>query len=618
MSASLEETFLPVLPVVDGKPRLDMGSVLIESTLLETPIGAVFLGQHTGLGAPVVARVLHPRMKAQLKDFQRFADESRRLGQIRHSNIAGVLNVGEYLDYHYMIMEYVSGVPMSERLAQRHMSEAQALALLIPIAEGLVEFWRQGFVHRGVCPHMIHIQSDGTPKLNLSLLRRNYRDPQLVSFLEPSHAPYWSPEEVRGQPVDATSDMWSFGATLYHAVTGKTPYPTEHSSLGTLATMMINDPVDPRDANPDIREATRELLLKLLARKTDDRFMSAEAFLSALRSVQSQISGKALHDQTLLMPETPKPGTPRPHRNGDIKISGVGEVIGNCRIIKKLGAGAFGVVYLGRHRVLEIDVAVKVLPMESAYRDPSFVEMFMREARTAARIRHPNVIGIFEAGEHEGQHFIIMELASGGTVAERMFYHGGKLPVHDAEQILLQAARGLSAAQRLNIIHRDIKPDNLMFSADGEVKIADLGLAKRFIPAGATGTIRASLAADQLSMKNDPGMMAGTPAYMAPEIAVEPEKADSRADLYSLGVTAYQMLTGQLPFEGKTPMETIMKHVLDTPVPPKEIEPAVPHDLELIVLKLLQKKPEHRFQTADDLVRELEFLHTPGGMMATL
>jgi serine/threonine-protein kinase len=215
------------------------------------------------------------------------------------------------------------------------------------------------------------------------------------------------------------------------------------------------------------------------------------------------------------------------------------------------------------------------------------------------------------------QHYIIMELAPGGTVLEKMLAYGGKLPASMVQRIMLESARGLAAAAQLNIIHRDIKPENLMFSADGEVKIADLGLAKRLIPSNVTGTIRASLAADQLSLKDEPGMLAGTPAYMAPEIAAQPDAVDTRADLYSLGITAFHMVTGRLPFIGKTPMEVIMKHVLDAPVDPREIESSVPKDLAEIILRLTQKRPEQRFQSAAELVKALDYLMIAEGLMAT-
>ncbi len=611
-TTTVEESLYQKLTKVDGKPQLALSSVLIESKLYESPLGVVFLGKHQGLNVPVVVRVMHPRVRSLLKDYNKFKEESRRLSTIRHANIVGLLDLGEFEGHHFLVLEYAEGVPLLERIKDRPLTEAQALGLLIPVAEGLAELWKNGLVHRGVSPSIIFIGRDGGAKLDLTPLRRNYTDPQFKASLAANHAPYWSPEEIRNQPIDPSSDMWSFGATLYHAVTGKLPFP-QSSGVGQ-ASMMLGDPVPPREANPLLHEGMSQVLQKLLSKNFEDRFLSAEAFLSSLHSIQNQISGTGIHEPTIMVADVNmRDGS----RKKDLPHLGVADVVGNCKIVRKLGSGAFGVVYLGRHKVLDMDVAVKLLPLESAYRDPTFVEMFLREARTAARIRHRNVIGIFEAGVQNGQHYIIMELAPGGTVLERMILYGGKLAPSMVQRILLEAARGLAAAAQLNIIHRDIKPDNLMFSADGEVKIADLGLAKRLVPPNVTETIRASLAADQLSMRNDPGMLAGTPAYMAPEIAADPEHVDTRADLYSLGVTGFHMLTGRLPFDGKTPMEVIMKHVLDDRVPVNEVDPAIPKDLSDIVFKLMQKRPEHRYQSAADLVKALEYLNVSEGLMST-
>ena len=612
MVQALDDTFLPTLPRVHGKPLLSLGSVSLDSKLYESPFSVGYLGTHQGLNIPVVVRMLHPRMKSMLKDFNKFVDETRRLSLIRHANIVGVLDVGEYENIHFVVQEYAAGVPLAERINLRPLGEAHALALLIPVAEGLAEFWRNGLVHRGVSPHIIHIAHDGSAKMDLTALRRNYTDPQFKAHLAPNHAPYWSPEELRNQPVDPSSDMWSFGATLYHAVTGRTPFPLTEGA--GQASMLLGDPVPPRQVVPELHETLDQVLLKLLSKKFEDRFLSAEAFLTSLKSIQNQISGKGISDRTIMVADINRPGT------SEIKPPpqlGIADVVGNCRIVRKLGSGAFGVVYLGRHKVLDIDVAVKVLPVESAYRDPSFVDMFLREARTAARIRHRNVVGIYEAGVQDGQHYIIMELASGGTVLERMMLYGGKLAPSMVQRILLEAARGLAAAEKLSIIHRDIKPDNLMFSADGELKIADLGLAKRLIPPNVTETIRASLAADQLSMKNDPGMLAGTPAYMAPEIAAQPDLVDTRADLYSLGCTGFHMLTGKLPYDGKSPMEVIMKHVLEEPVSVRSLDVNISADLSDIILKLMQKRPEQRYQSAEELVKALEYLNISEGLMST-
>lgn len=587
---SLEETFLNSLLSMNGKPALPINAITIESMLVETPVGNVYLGTHTGLGVPVVVRVLHPCARAQMESFENFKQQIRLMGQIRHTNLACVFDVGDHEGHAYLVLEYVAGVPLSERMDNRPMAEAQALKLLLPIAEALCEMWRRNVLHRSVSPRFIYVAADGTPKMDFGTSSEQV----LKEATEEGVGPYWSPEMIRNDPViDARSDMWSFGATLYHMVTGSLPFPGERISDIHLR-VLTKPPVDPKTANPGLHDAMRSLLLQLLEKEPAKRFPTPEKFLTALRSVDHQISHASIHEPTVVLSDSKAPAGPFSR----LKL-GVGDVLGHCLLEKEVGSGAFGVVYLARHTVLDIPVAVKILPKDLAQRDPSYISLFLREARTAARIRHTNVIGIFEAGNQDGQHYLIMEYAPGGTVLDRMEQLGGRLPVTEGAKILLHAARGLAAAEALQIVHRDIKPENLMFGAHGELKIADMGLAKRLLPA--QGSIRESLVADQLSMNKGSNDIVGTPAYMAPEIALTPEKVDTRADLYSLGCTAYHMLTGELPFTGKTSIETIMKHVHDAPTPPRFYVGTIPHDLQDVVMKLMAKNPDERYQGAAEL-----------------
>jgi len=576
-----------------------IGSVKIESRLHECSNGASFLGRHEGLDLPVVVRFLPREIRADAARYKKITRELQRLGRIRNPHLAGILDRGEHDGYPYVVTEFVEGIPLSDRIEQQRLSEAEAFSLLLPVAEALAELWANGFVYRNLSPYVIQIQSSGSAKLDLTLLSCAHMDVKYKKYLTECLAPYWSPEERRGGPVDLSADMWSFGATLYEALTGKQVPEPSAQSASTRRT------ADPKALVASLHEGTRELVMKLLDPEPENRFMSGDAFLIALKSVQATITSPVrmiaptplYSDETQALPALRKPFD-------------VGDVIGNARLIKRLAAGAFGVVYQARHLALDVDVAVKLLPVESGLRDPSMIEMFLREARTAARIRHKNVIGMYEAGEQDGQHYLIMEFAPGGTVAERLFTHGGKLPLDEALHVIESTARGLAAAQELNIVHRDIKPQNLMYDRDGEVKIADLGLAKRLLPKDSRGTVRSSLAADQITMQFEAGTIFGTPGYIAPEMAVEPQNVDTRADLYSLGVTAYQLLTGKLPFEGKSAMELMMKHVLEIPEEPRVLDAAIPEDVNAIVMKMMAKRPEQRYQSARDVLQDLEALQT--------
>jgi serine/threonine protein kinase len=563
-----------------------IGSVKVESRLHECTMGASFLGRHEGLDLPVLLRFLPRAVRADSVRYQKIVGELRRLVRVRNPHLAAVIDLGEHNGFPYIVTEFVEGVPLSERIAQSRLSEAQAFALLMPVAEALTELWRHDFVYRNVSPHVIQIQSNGNAKLDLTLLSGAHMDVQFKHYLTPRLAPYWSPEEKNGGEVTRAADMWSYGATLYEALTGRQAPAVADSGLL------------PADSTLELHQNTRGLLQRLLDRNPQNRFADGDEFLGALRSVQATITARV---QVPTIAEL----SPEHSKN---QAFDVGDVIGNALLTRRLGAGAFGVVYLARHLALDTDVAVKLLPMESVFRDPNVVEMFLREARTAARIRDKHVIGVYETGVQDGQHYLMMEYAPGGTVAERLLLYGGKLPLDEVLRVIDGTARGLDAAAQLDIIHRDIKPENLMYDRDGAVKVADMGLAKRLLPKGSNKTVRMSLAADQLTMNTDPGSILGTPGYIAPEMAAEPETVDTRADLYSLGVTAYQLLTGRMPFEGKSAIELMMKHVLDTPIEPRAIDTNIPEELNAVVMKLMAKKPAQRYQSAREVLQAINLL----------
>lgn len=267
-----------------------------------------------------------------------------------------------------------------------------------------------------------------------------------------------------------------------------------------------------------------------------------------------------------------------------------GSRLGGCRIERLLGKGGMGAVYRGHHEALDIPVAVKVLPPRFAKANQTLIERFIREARAAARIKHHNIIGVLNVGEERGLHFIVMEYVDGSSV-ERLLRTQGRLPVETVLDIGVQVCAALAAAHRAQIVHRDIKPDNIMLAVDGTVKLADLGLAK-------------SLEEDAGLTQS--GMTMGTPHYIAPEQADDASCADYRSDIYSLGCTLYRMLTGTPPYEG-TSLYNIIKQHANAPVP--DIRGAVPElsePLAQVIAQAMAKEPRERYATAEALLADLK------------
>jgi TolB-like protein len=271
-------------------------------------------------------------------------------------------------------------------------------------------------------------------------------------------------------------------------------------------------------------------------------------------------------------------------------------------IERELGRGGMATVYLARDLKHERLVALKVLrPDLAATLGP---ERFLQEIKLAARLQHPHVLPVFDSGEAEGSLWYVMPFVEGESLRDRLAREG-ELPVAGAVQVLRDIASALAYAHRHGIVHRDIKPANVLLSEGGAV-VADFGVAKALSAAARDGSLTMS------------GLVVGTPAYMAPEQAAGDPTADHRADLYSLGLVAYELLTGQAPFIGRTPQATMAAHATQTPEPVTKGRPTVPPALAALVMRLLEKRPADRPQTADDVLRALEDAARPAtGMMVT-
>jgi serine/threonine-protein kinase len=259
---------------------------------------------------------------------------------------------------------------------------------------------------------------------------------------------------------------------------------------------------------------------------------------------------------------------------------------GRYRIQRKLGAGGMADVYLAEDQELGRRVAIKILNARHG-NDDQFIERFRREAKNAAALNHPNIVSIYDRGEAEDTYYIAMEFLDGRTLKE-LIVGRGAAPINVAIEYARQILSALRFAHRHGIVHRDIKPHNVLVDGEGRVKVTDFGIAR-------AGT----------SQMTETGSIVGTAQYLSPEQARGGE-VDPRSDLYSLGIVLYELLTGKTPFDGETPVEIAMKHLSTAPKPPSKLRSDIPPELDMVVLRALAKNPDDRYQSADEMEADLE------------
>ena len=262
---------------------------------------------------------------------------------------------------------------------------------------------------------------------------------------------------------------------------------------------------------------------------------------------------------------------------------------GRYEVIERAGVGGMAEVYRARDELLGREVAVKVLS-DKFSRDHSFVERFRREAQSAANLNHPNIASIYDYGDDGGTYFIVMEYIDGKPLSDIIEAEAPLMPERAAE-VASDVARALERAHASGLVHRDIKPGNIMMESNGQTKVTDFGIAR-------------ALTADGEATMTQTGMVIGTASYLSPEQA-QGNPVDPRSDVYALGCVLYEMLTGSAPFTGDSPLSIAYKHVRENPEPPSHLNPDVSQELDAIVLKAMAKNPDNRFSSAAEMREDL-------------
>ncbi|MCK6470497.1 MAG: serine/threonine protein kinase [Planctomycetes bacterium] len=289
--------------------------------------------------------------------------------------------------------------------------------------------------------------------------------------------------------------------------------------------------------------------------------------------------------QKVLLEQTRK----RKAAGKELSTTGAGKRVGDYELLAKLGEGGMGAVYRARDTSMDRIVALKVLG-QGLTGNPKFVERFRREAKATGLLNHPNIVAAYGAGEADGAHYLAMEFVDGESLRQRL-KKVGKFPEREALEIVRKCAAGLGHAHENNLIHRDIKPDNVLLGKKGEVKIVDLGLAK---------------AVDDDQRLTKTGTAIGTPHYISPEQARGDSGVDHRSDIYSLGATLYALLTGQTPFQGKNNNEIMLKHLKEELENPQDIVPEISDAAVGVVSKMMAKDPDDRYADCKQVIADID------------
>jgi serine/threonine-protein kinase len=585
-----------------------------------------YLARQELTGLEVVVRVLRPEFAQQAVVRGHFLDLGTQAVRLVHQNLVLTREVRAFAEanLYFTVRDYIDGPTLREVLAAgRRFEPLQAFKILRQVLDALAPLDHGGLVHGGIKPSNIFLTRNdhvvlGDPSLPLPAV--GFDLPRLAYDFR-----YAAPDLFRSAGgLSCAADVYSLGCVACELLRGQPPFVSD--SPFELITRHARD----NPPSGGLPGPVERWLARLLAREPADRPRLAEV-LAGLAGVEDSFrprppsptraapslpptapeatlapafgmdapSVHLLREQSLIefegresiVPATGADGGPytmAPEEGSAAGAVPLPTEIPGYEILKELGRGGMGAVYMARQVALNRIVAIKII-LSARHAGESERRRFRREALAIAGLQHPNILQVYELGEHEGMPFLVMEYCPGGSLARRL--GGTPLASGEAAKLVRTLALAMQAAHSQGIVHRDLKPGNVLLAAEGTPKITDFGLAKRL---------------DVVSDLTAEGDILGTPSYMTPEQALGKTDIGPATDVYALGAILYEMLTGRPPFRADTAFHTITQVVSDDPAPPRQLNPAVPRDLETICLKCLQKDPARRYASAADLAADLD------------
>ena len=570
----------PNAPVEEGVILGERYEIL--KRLGEGGMGAVYKARDHELDRLVALKIIRPELAGHPDILRRFKQELILARQVTHKNVVRIFDLGSADGRKFITMDYIEGRDLKSILNERgKLPPSEVVPILQQICQGLEAAHAEGVVHRDLKPQNIMVDDAGRVWLMDFGLARSMELAGLTRTGVLMGTPdYMSPEQARAEKVDARSDLFSLGIIAYELLVGQLPFLAD-TLMAKLLQRVQQKAAPVTDLDPDIPAGLAAVVSKCLEPDVTKRYQSVREILADLGDGQSSQTRSPSQSGGANSTEA---------SSVSLAALGPGSQFGpRYRIEAEIGEGGMGKVYKAYDSDLDRIVALKLVRPELA-RDANSLQRFKQELLLASRISHRNILRIHDLGDVGGVKFISMAFIQGMDLAD-LIAKTGKLQTERVVNIAKQLAGALEAAHAEGVVHRDLKPRNVLITVDDQVFVSDFGLAK-------------SLDAETTAMTRA-GEVLGTPRYMSPEQA-ESKAADHRSDIYSLGVILYEMATGEVPFTGESSLQVMFQHVQQAPKNPRLVNPDVPEYLSAIILKCLEKDPALRYQSAGELLRDLE------------
>lgn len=543
----------------------------------------VYYGVDVKLKRPVAIKVIDIRYRSNPSYAQRFVREAQTVATWRHENIIQIYYADDDGQLYYFVMEYIDGIDLGKLMSQ-HSNRGElipceeVLRIGRAVADALDYAHQRGVIHRDVKPANVLIANDGRVVLTDFGLVLDIEQGSRGEVFGSSH--YIAPEQAR-RSTDAVpqSDLYALGVILYEMLTGKVPFDDPSPTTVALQHLTL-EPPPPREINPNLGAQIEAVLLKALSKSPHKRYQTARALMDTLE--------KAIKAD---YPFSIEPSTqPSSVQMSDMATDDlIGQQLDEYRLDALLGRGGMARVYRGLDVHLKRWVAIKVI--DNPFRtDSDYVMRFEREARAIAQLDHPHIVRLYRYGKANNCLYMAMQYIEGAdleTVLATYREDGEFIEPEDASRIVREVCLALDYAHAKGVIHRDVKPSNIMLNKEGHAILTDFGLAL-LIEVGTRGKIF------------------GSPHYISPEQAISSAVVVPQSDLYAVGVILYEMFTGELPFDAENPLDVAMLHMSEPPRPLRGLRPEISIELEAAILKALAKEPEDRYLSGAALAEALD------------